>query len=173
MACRPPPLTWSLSPVRRPSSLDAYVFGHLAPILRCKLPSGKLQQHLKTLDNLSSFCSNVLLLYFPRDPGELPLPSPPPHPPNPVPLPPSPVCCPLCSGSGAQKTSSPPPEAPDAEQLPHKRRKQLLSALVALGAMLSYALLTGMLSIQHLQQEELGAPGPGGLGGEEEEEGDG
>lgn len=43
------------------------MFGHLAPILRCKLPSGKLQQHLKSLDNLSSFCSTVLLLYFPRD----------------------------------------------------------------------------------------------------------
>lgn len=43
---------------------------------------------------------------------------------------------------------------------------------MALGAMLSYALLTGMLSIQHLQQEELGAPGPGAVG-EEEEEGDG
>lgn len=37
--------------------------------------------------------------------------------------------------------------------MPNKRRKQLLSALVALGAMLSYALLTGMLSIQHVQQE--------------------
>lgn len=52
---------------RRPSSLDAYVFGHLAPILKCKLPNGKLQQHLKSLDNLSSFCTNILLLYFPRD----------------------------------------------------------------------------------------------------------
>uniref|UniRef100_A0A8C7WXG4 Metaxin-1 n=1 Tax=Oryzias sinensis TaxID=183150 RepID=A0A8C7WXG4_9TELE len=50
-----------------PSSLDAYVFGHLAPILRCKLPNGKLQQHLKSLDNLANFCSNILLLYFPRD----------------------------------------------------------------------------------------------------------
>lgn len=52
---------------RRPSSLDAYVFGHLAPILKCKLPTGKLQQHLKSLENLSSFCTNILLLYFPRD----------------------------------------------------------------------------------------------------------
>lgn len=73
----------------------------------------------------------------------------------------------LCSEGGAQKTSSP-PEAPDAEHVPNKRRKQLLSALVALGAMLSYALLTGMLSIQHVQQEELR-----GVGEEEEEEGDG
>lgn len=51
----------------RPSSLDAYVFGHLAPILKCKLPNGKLQQHLKSLDNLTNFCTNILLLYFPRD----------------------------------------------------------------------------------------------------------
>lgn len=52
---------------RRPSSLDAYVFGHLAPILKCKLPNGKLQQHLRSLENLSSFCSNILQLYFPSD----------------------------------------------------------------------------------------------------------
>ncbi|TNN02021.1 hypothetical protein fugu_009508 [Takifugu bimaculatus] len=120
-----------------PSSLDAYVFGHLAPILRCKLPNMKLQQHLKSLDNLSNFCSNVLLLYFPRDGRE----------------------------SCAQKTPSP-PDGADFEHVPNKRRKQLLSALVALGAMLSYALLTGMVSIQQVQQEELQAIGP------EEEEGD-
>uniref|UniRef100_A0A665SZC4 Metaxin-1 n=1 Tax=Echeneis naucrates TaxID=173247 RepID=A0A665SZC4_ECHNA len=50
-----------------PSSLDAYVFGHLAPVLKSKLPNGKLQQHLKSLDNLANFCTNILLLYFPRD----------------------------------------------------------------------------------------------------------
>lgn len=72
----------------------------------------------------------------------------------------------LCLESGAQKTSSP-PEAPDFEHVPNKRRKQLLSAVVALGAMLSYALLTGMLSIQHVQQDELQGVGA------EEEEGDG
>lgn len=42
--------------------------------------------------------------------------------------------------------------------VPNKRRKQLLSALVALGAMLGYALLTGMVSIQHVQQEALEEP---------------
>lgn len=56
----------SFSPCR-PSSLDAYVFGHLAPILNCKLPNGKLQQHLKSLDNLTNFCTNILQLYFPKD----------------------------------------------------------------------------------------------------------
>lgn len=68
--------------------------------------------------------------------------------------------------SCAAKTSSP-PDAADFEHVPNKRRKQLLSALVALGAMLSYALLTGMVSIQHAQQEELRAVGP------EDEEADG
>lgn len=43
------------------------MFGHLAPILKSKLPNGKLQQHLKSLENLSGFCTNILLLYFPRD----------------------------------------------------------------------------------------------------------
>lgn len=74
--------------------------------------------------------------------------------------------CLLSSEGGAQKTSSP-PDAPDFEHVPNKRRKQLLSAVVALGAMLSYALLTGMLAIQHVQQGELQEVGA------EEEEGDG
>uniref|UniRef100_A0A3Q3X1S6 Metaxin n=1 Tax=Mola mola TaxID=94237 RepID=A0A3Q3X1S6_MOLML len=126
-----------------PSSLDAYVFGHLAPILKCKLPNGKLQQHLKSLDNLSSFCTNILLLYFPRD------------------------------ESSGQKTSSQAAAGADFDHVPNKRRKQFLSALVALGAMLSYALLTGMVSIQHVQQETLEAPPDLRPIGAEEEEGDG
>ncbi|XP_074539218.1 metaxin-1a isoform X1 [Halichoeres trimaculatus] len=127
-----------------PSSLDAYVFGHLAPILKSKLPNGKLQQHLKSLDNLTNFCTNILLLYFPQDGRE----------------------------SSTQKTASS-SESTDFDHVPNKRRKQLLSALVALGAMLSYALLTGMVSIQHVQQEALEEPPHlQRIGSPEEEEGD-
>ncbi|KAI9532465.1 hypothetical protein NQZ68_031989 [Dissostichus eleginoides] len=133
-----------------PSSLDAYVFAYLAPLLKAKLPNGKLQQHLKSLENLSSFCSNILLLYFPQDARE---------------------------SSGGQKSSSPPqPEGGDYDHVPNKRRKQLMSVLVALGAMLSYAVLTGILSIQHLQQEALEAPPPDRQTldpRDEDEEGDG
>lgn len=53
--------------LRSPSSLDAYVFGHLAPLLKIKLPNAKLQQHLTSLENLQQFCTNILLLYFPSD----------------------------------------------------------------------------------------------------------
>ncbi|KAI2652633.1 Metaxin-1 [Labeo rohita] len=50
-----------------PSSLDAYVFAHLAPLLKIKLPNGKLQQHLNSLNNLQQYCTNILALYFPSD----------------------------------------------------------------------------------------------------------
>ncbi|KAM9852022.1 thrombospondin-3a [Aulostomus maculatus] len=123
-----------------PSSLDAYVFGHLAPILKCKLPGGKLQQHLKTLDNLSSFCTNILLLYFPRDVRDI----------------------------SSHKTSSQ-PEGGDFDHVPNKRGKQFLSVLVALGAMLSYALLTGMVPIQ---QEALEEPPDLQTPGSQEDEGE-
>ncbi|NWZ86551.1 MTX1 protein, partial [Poecile atricapillus] len=121
-----------------PASLDALVFSRLAPLLKAKLPNGKLQQHLKSLQNLCNYCTSILSLYFPWDRGES---HPPPHP----------------SGLG------------EAEEDPHKRRKQLLSVLVGLAAMLGYAFLSGIVSIQR------GSVGPAGrqpvtLEEEEEEE---
>ncbi|XP_057689293.1 metaxin-1a [Corythoichthys intestinalis] len=97
-----------------PSSLDAVVFGWLAPILKCKLPGGKLQRHLKSLDNLHAFCSNILLIYFPQN-----------------------------GGTGDVRP------AETGELAPERHGKQVLSALVALAAMLSYAALTGLLSVRH------------------------
>ncbi|XP_062847761.1 metaxin-1a [Trichomycterus rosablanca] len=111
-----------------PSSLDAYVFGHLAPLLKIKLPSSKLQQHLTSLENLSNFCNHILSLYFPgenKDGAERPAPN-------------------------VQRT-----ENNDFDNEPHKRSKQILSVLVAAAAMLSYALLTGMVAVQ---QERMDGP---------------
>uniref|UniRef100_A0A8C8B5D0 Metaxin-1 n=1 Tax=Otus sunia TaxID=257818 RepID=A0A8C8B5D0_9STRI len=53
-----------------PASLDAFVFSRLAPLLKAKLPNGKLQQHLKSLQNLCNYCTSILSLYFPWDGGE-------------------------------------------------------------------------------------------------------
>lgn len=108
-----------------PSSLDAFVFGHLAPVLKIKLPNSKLQQHLQGLENLNVFICNILQLYFPRT----------------EPAPPR----------------SAPSSSDDGEHVPYKRRKQLLSVVVAMGAMLSYALFTGILSIS-VQQGALEEP---------------
>jgi len=48
----------------RPTSLDAFVFGHIAPLIKAPLPSGQLQKHLNQLDNLCQFCNTILKKYF-------------------------------------------------------------------------------------------------------------
>ncbi|XP_019383497.1 PREDICTED: metaxin-1 [Gavialis gangeticus] len=122
-----------------PASLDAFVFSHLAPLLKTKLPNGKLQQHLKSLENLCNYCTSILSLYFPWDSGDPP--------------------------AAAPRTSA--PEGGDSEEDPHKRRNQILSVLVALGAMISYALLSGIVSIQRTEPR---LPGHRPISLEEEEE---
>ncbi|XP_064257636.1 metaxin-1 [Passer domesticus] len=122
-----------------PASLDALVFSRLAPLLKAKLPNGKLQQHLKSLQNLCNYCTSILSLYFPWD-GDDPL-----------------SAAPRAAGT----------DSSEAEEDPHKRRKQLLSVLVGLVAMLGYAFLSGIVSIQR------GGVGPAGrqpIALEEEEE---
>ncbi|NWX39303.1 MTX1 protein, partial [Steatornis caripensis] len=136
-----------------PASLDAFVFSRLAPLLKAKLPNGKLQQHLKSLQNLCNYCTSILSLYFPWDGGEVhPLASPaqghsspPPHPRSAPPGEP-PASAPWAAGA----------DGSEAEEDPHKRRNQLLSVLVGLAAMLGYAFLSGIVSIQR------GSAGPAG-----------
>ncbi|XP_062308066.1 metaxin-3 isoform X1 [Osmerus eperlanus] len=47
-----------------PSSLDAFVFGFLAPLHKASLPSSPLQSHLRQLTNLTTFCDNILVNHF-------------------------------------------------------------------------------------------------------------
>ncbi|TRY95874.1 hypothetical protein DNTS_021401 [Danionella cerebrum] len=47
-----------------PTSLDAFVFGHIAPLLKAPLPSAQLQKHLNQLENLCQFCNSILKNYF-------------------------------------------------------------------------------------------------------------
>uniref|UniRef100_A0A3Q3J9N1 Metaxin n=1 Tax=Monopterus albus TaxID=43700 RepID=A0A3Q3J9N1_MONAL len=51
-----------------PTSLDAFVFGFVAPLHKARLPSGPLQSHLRLLDNLTRFCDTVLSVYFSPSP---------------------------------------------------------------------------------------------------------
>ncbi|XP_040011236.1 metaxin-3 isoform X1 [Xiphias gladius] len=50
-----------------PTSLDAFVFGFLAPLQKASLPSSPLQSHLRQLDNLTRFCDTILAVYFSTD----------------------------------------------------------------------------------------------------------
>ncbi|XP_042190780.1 metaxin-3 isoform X2 [Callorhinchus milii] len=49
---------------KMPTSLDAFVFGLLAPLYKAKLPSAHFQNHLTQLQNLCHFCDNILMQYF-------------------------------------------------------------------------------------------------------------
>uniref|UniRef100_A0A3Q2NZE9 Metaxin n=1 Tax=Fundulus heteroclitus TaxID=8078 RepID=A0A3Q2NZE9_FUNHE len=50
-----------------PTSLDAFVFGFLAPLHKAELASSPLQSHLRQLDNLTRFCDNILAAHFSAD----------------------------------------------------------------------------------------------------------
>ncbi|VDM64860.1 unnamed protein product [Angiostrongylus costaricensis] len=49
----------------KPSSLDALVFGYLAPLLRLPLPNDRLQLHLRACPNLVRFVEQVASIYLP------------------------------------------------------------------------------------------------------------
>ncbi|XP_007946805.1 metaxin-1 [Orycteropus afer afer] len=120
-----------------PASLDAFVFSYLGLLLQAKLPSGKLQAHLRGLHNLCAYCSHILSLYFPWEGAEVP-------PPRPAP-----------AGS-------------ETEEEPYRRRNQILSVLAGLAAMVAYALLSGIVSIQRATPAR--APGSQALSMAEEDE---
>ncbi|XP_019387734.1 PREDICTED: metaxin-3 isoform X1 [Crocodylus porosus] len=47
-----------------PTTLDAFVFGFLAPLYKVHFPKVQLQEHLKQLHNLCRFCDDILSGYF-------------------------------------------------------------------------------------------------------------
>ncbi|KAG8598688.1 hypothetical protein GDO81_002706 [Engystomops pustulosus] len=47
-----------------PTTLDAFVFGFLAPLYKARLLKVQLQEHLKQLPNLCDFCDHVLCVHF-------------------------------------------------------------------------------------------------------------
>uniref|UniRef100_A0A8C9AMB8 Metaxin-1 n=1 Tax=Prolemur simus TaxID=1328070 RepID=A0A8C9AMB8_PROSS len=120
-----------------PASLDAFVFSYLVLLLQAKLPSGKLQAHLRGLHNLCAYCTHILSLYFPWDGAEVPAP---------------------------RQT----PAGPETEEEPYRRRNQILSVLAGLAAMVGYALLSGIVSIQRATPARV--PGTQALGMAEEDE---
>lgn len=60
------------------------------------------------------------------------------------------------------------PVNPETEEEPYRRRTQILSVLAGLAAMVGYALLSGIVSIQRATPAR--APGTGALGMAEEDE---
>lgn len=48
----------------KPSSLDALIFGYLAPLIKLPLPSDTLQCHLQACSNLVRFVESILSIYL-------------------------------------------------------------------------------------------------------------
>jgi len=49
----------------KPSSLDALIFGYLAPLLKLPLANDRLQLHLASQPNLCIFIENIASIYMP------------------------------------------------------------------------------------------------------------
>lgn len=55
----------------KPSSLDALVFGYLAPLLRLPMPNDRLQLHLSACPNLVRFVESIISIYLPLSEDQL------------------------------------------------------------------------------------------------------
>uniref|UniRef100_A0A915PLI0 Metaxin n=1 Tax=Setaria digitata TaxID=48799 RepID=A0A915PLI0_9BILA len=55
----------------KPSSIDALIFGYLAPILMLPLPSDRLQRHIMCYPNLVRFVESVISIYLPLSETQL------------------------------------------------------------------------------------------------------
>lgn len=136
----------------------------MALLLQAKLPSGKLQAHLRGLHNLCVYCTHILNLYFPRDGGKEQMER----------MGWVQGLAPLLTFLPRLLAEVPPPRqtpaAPETEEEPYRRRTQILSVLAGLAAMVGYALLSGIVSIQRTSPAR--APGTRALGLAEEDEED-
>ncbi|CAL1531483.1 unnamed protein product [Lymnaea stagnalis] len=110
---------------RKPSSLDAMVFGYLTPLLKAPLSSNTLQSHLQQCTNLCQLCNSILTTYFPVELKEL-----------------------------AEKRKQEEDERKaqggrtDMAEFPNRRRNMILAGLFAITAMVGYAFASGLIQVQ-------------------------
>lgn len=105
-----------------PSSLDALVFGQIAPLLKAPVPSTVLQNHLKGCTNLCQFCFRILATYFPQTPQE--------------------------EEAEHKKAEEEKAKAAQNSEFPDRRRNMMVSGMVALTAMVGYAFISGLVQVE-------------------------
>ncbi|XP_015601462.1 metaxin-1 isoform X2 [Cephus cinctus] len=115
----------------QPTSFDAIVYSYLAPLLKAPLPNPALQNHLKACTNLAKFVSRISQRYF----GDIHL-----------------EYEKEKAEENARKTRR------DSEsEFPNKRRNQFFAGVVAVLAMLGYALSSGVVKVTIKDDEMLEA----------------
>ncbi|XP_058450652.1 metaxin-1 homolog [Malaya genurostris] len=120
-----------------PSEVDAILYGYLSVILKLTLPNGVLQNHLKECTNLTKFVDRITTIYFAKEGftgvGSASNSS-------------------SSSSSSNQKSEDQAHKSYDGtqkeEDTPHDRkRRYIVSGIFATIAMVSYALMSGILTI--------------------------
>ncbi|XP_041362963.1 metaxin-1-like [Gigantopelta aegis] len=114
---------------KMPTSLDALVFGYLAPILKAPLPNNQIQNHLKGCDNLSNLCDKILRRYFP----------------------------PTSESDSKRKQEDDKKMAQNAD-FPNRQRNMILAAMFALTTMVGYAFLSGLIQIDFCEEKAISSP---------------
>ncbi|KAL5004858.1 hypothetical protein ScPMuIL_018314 [Solemya velum] len=117
-----------------PSSLDALVFGFLAPILNAPLPGSQLTNHLRGCPNLCSLCTKIIQRFFPPSAEDI---------------------------DTHKKEKQEEKKMSDASlDFPHKKRNMFLSAIFAAIAMVGYAFMSGLVQIEVVDEEKESSPSP-------------
>ncbi|KAK3097523.1 hypothetical protein FSP39_010439 [Pinctada imbricata] len=108
---------------KRPCSLDALVFGYLAPLLKGPLQNNQLVIHLNNTPNLCALCNRILSRFFPVSPEDL---------------------------EEKRKREQERLEAmqADALEFPNKRRNMILAGIFAVTAMIAFTLTHGLINIE-------------------------
>ncbi|XP_058824966.1 metaxin-1 homolog [Topomyia yanbarensis] len=120
-----------------PSEIDAILYGYLSVILKLTLPNGVLQNHLKECANLVKYVDRITTIYFAKEGFTS-----------------------AGTGSNSSSSSSSSNQKPDEkeqksydgtqkdEDTPYERkRRYVVSGIFATVAMISYALMSGILTI--------------------------
>jgi len=105
----------------KPSSLDALVFGYIAPLLKAPLPTTTLVNHLKGCRNLTQFCTHILDEHFPLTAAE--------------------------KESLKKREEEARQKMMEVSEYPHKRRNLVIAGVVVVAAMVGYAFLSGLVQI--------------------------
>ncbi|XP_069981477.1 metaxin-1 [Penaeus vannamei] len=109
---------------RSPTTIDALIFSYLTLLLKVELKVPVLQNHVKACPNLSRYVSKAIQRFFPSD-----------------------VRAEEHVKSRKSHRSTERRESPPKDDVPHKGRNMLLSALVAFSAMFGYAIAAGLVQV--------------------------
>ncbi|XP_060556635.1 metaxin-1-like [Ruditapes philippinarum] len=110
-----------------PSSLDALVFGYLAPLLNAPLTMNQLTTHLRTnCDNLCILCTRILREFFPMTPQEAE----------------------QKEEERKKQTES------NNNEFPNRKRNMILAGVFAATTMVTYAFMSGLIRFEVIDDDD-------------------